>query len=431
MNHPHIAPVVMSDPVHCGSPVSLALAWPRAHSGRGWLAGCLLMAACGLSLAQDLPVTSAQRATAARVASAGVPLSELAAGAPSRHAVKAGDTLWGIAGLFLRSPWRWPELWGMNLSDIRNPHRIYPGQVLRLDTSSGRALLTIQGQAPAGAVESDFPVVRVSPRTRSESLADAAIPPISMQAIGPFLVEMLIVDEPAFLLAPRIVATESGRVMLSQSDRAYARSQVGAGAQGSLSTERGQPKLFRVFRNATPLKDPGTAEVLGYEAKYVGKARLVRGESLQESVSQDGKRVLDVIPATIDILSSKEELRVGDRLVAEPSHDLASFVPRAPEGPQTGQIVSVFGNAVKFAAQNQVVVINRGSEHGLDSGHVLAILKDGRELVDSTDAERGSIRLPTERNGLMMVFRVFDRLSYALVLDITEGVKVGDRFANP
>ena len=416
MNHTPIASVVMSDLAVCG-PVKSAVA------------GLLLTAASALALAQGLPVTPAQRATATQVAQAGVPLSELAPGAPESHTVKQGDTLWGISGLFLRSPWRWPELWGMNMEEVRNPHRIYPGQVLKLDTSSGRAMLRLQAQA--GQAEGDFPLVRVSPRTRYESVAEAAIAPVSMQAIGPFLAEMLVVDETTLSRAPRIVATESGRVMLSQGDRAYARSLPGAGGEGGLSAERGQPRQFRVFRNATPLKDPTTAEVLGYEAQYVGKARLVRGESVQESVNADRERQMQVVPATIDIVSTKEELRVGDRLVAEPSSDLPAFVPRAPEEAQAGQIVSVFGSAVHFAAQRSVVVLNRGREHGLEAGHVLSILKDGRVLVDGTDAGRTTIRLPSERNGLMMVFRTFDRLSYALVLDITEGVKVGDRFGNP
>ena len=416
MNHTPIASVVMPDLAVCG-PVKSAVA------------GLLLTAASALALAQGLPVTPAQRATATQVAQAGVPLSELAPGAPDSHTVKQGDTLWGISGLFLRSPWRWPELWGMNMEEVRNPHRIYPGQVLKLDTSSGRAMLRLQAQA--GQAEGDFPLVRVSPRTRYESVAEAAIAPVSMQAIGPFLAEMLVVDETTLSRAPRIVATESGRVMLSQGDRAYARSLPGAGGEGGLSAERGQPRQFRVFRNATPLKDPTTAEVLGYEAQYVGKARLVRGESVQESVNADRERQMQVVPATIDIVSTKEELRVGDRLVAEPSNDLPAFVPRAPEAAQAGQIVSVFGSAVHFAAQRSVVVLNRGREHGLEAGHVLSILKDGRVLVDGTDAGRTTIRLPSERNGLMMVFRTFDRLSYALVLDITEGVKVGDRFGNP
>lgn len=416
MNHTPIASVVMSDLAVCG-PVKSAVA------------GLLLTAASALALAQGLPVTPAQRATATQVAQAGVPLSELAPGAPESHTVKQGDTLWGISGLFLRSPWRWPELWGMNMEEVRNPHRIYPGQVLKLDTSSGRAMLRLQAQA--GQAEGDFPLVRVSPRTRYESVAEAAIAPVSMQAIGPFLAEMLVVDETTLSRAPRIVATESGRVMLSQGDRAYARSLPGAGGEGGLSAERGHPRQFRVFRNATPLKDPTTAEVLGYEAQYVGKARLVRGESVQESVNADRERQMQVVPATIDIVSTKEELRVGDRLVAEPSSDLPAFVPRAPEAAQAGQIVSVFGSAVHFAAQRSVVVLNRGREHGLEAGHVLSILKDGRVLVDGTDAGRTTIRLPSERNGLMMVFRTFDRLSYALVLDITEGVKVGDRFGNP
>ncbi len=137
------------------------------------------------------------------------------------------------------------------------------------------------------------------------------------------------------------------------------------------------------------------------------------------------------MPATIDIVSAKEEMRVGDRLVAETAVISQSYVPRAPTLPISGQIVSVYGSAVTYAAENQVVVINRGSKNGLERGHVMAILKDSQVLNDRTDSARTQIKLPNERNGLLMVFRTFESLSYALVLQITDGVKVGDRFTNP
>ena len=137
------------------------------------------------------------------------------------------------------------------------------------------------------------------------------------------------------------------------------------------------------------------------------------------------------MPATIDIVAAKEEMRVGDRLVAEPPPASQNFVPHAPASPISGQIVSVYGSAVTFASENQVVVVNRGSRDGLERGHVMAILKDGQVLNDRTDSARTQIKLPNERNGLLMVFRTFENLSYALVLQITDGVKVGDRFTNP
>ncbi len=369
-------------------------------------------------------MTPQQQATAQKVAQAGVALSELAPDAPASHTVKRGDTLWAISGLFLSSPWRWPELWGMNLADIRNPHRIYPGQVLVLDTSSGRAVLRMKTDG------GELPTVRVSPRTRYESLADTAIPMIPLRDIEPFLTEAQIVDEPTFSQAPRIVAAQEGRVLLSKGDRAYARSIQGT-EDGGLSIAPGEPSKYRVFRNATPLKDPTTGEVLGYEAQFVGKARLIRGEAMREVVMKDGKTGLEIEPATIDIVSTKEEIRAGDRMLVDVAMENVAFAPRAPTETQSGQIVSVYGNAVRYAAQNQVVAINRGQSQGLEIGHVLAILKDGQRIVDKTDANQATIRLPNERNGLMIVFRTFEKLSYALVLDITDGVKVGDRFTNP
>ena len=375
--------------------------------------------------AQNFPITAGQKATATQVAQAGVPLSELAANAPDQYTVRRGDTLWAISGMFLKSAWRWPELWGMNLADIRNPHLIYPGQTLYLERLNGRATLRSRRSAADGA---PLDTVRVSPRTRIELLAGDALPTLKSHLIEPFLAEPVIVDESGLTLAPRIVAAQEGRVLLTRGDRAYARGQGDA----MLVDEPGRrQKAYRVFRNATPLKDPVTGEILGYEAQYVGKALLVHGESTQASVDKDGKPRTDIIPATIDIVAAKEEMRVGDRLLPEPPQQLLSYAPRAPQGPVNARIVSVYGSAVVNAAQNQVVAINLGTRDGIESGHVLAILKDGARLIDKTDPARPELKLPDERNGLLMVFRTFEKLSHALVLDITDGVKVGDRLVNP
>jgi LysM domain len=387
----------------------------------------LSLLACALAstpaLARDYPITPAQRATAQQVAEAGVPLDALAPDAPDQHTVKRGDTLWAISGLFLKSPWRWPELWGMNLQDIRNPHLIYPGQVLYLEKKNGRALLRTR---PVGD-DAPTDTVRVSPRTRIQALRDSALPTLQTHLIEPFLAEALVIDEATLRQAPRIVATQEDRVLLSRGDRAYARGD----AATPLLAGKDKPSQFRVFRNAKPLKDPYTGELLGYEAQYVGRADLVRGESTRETPEPGNKVRVDPVPATVDIISAKEEMRTGDRLLPEPPRQIQSYVPCAPEGTVNGSVVSVYGNAVRFAAQNQVIVINRGTRDGIGTGHVLALLKAGERIVDKTDEARTTIQLPDERNGLVMVFRPFEKVSYALILEITDSVKVGDRLVNP
>ena len=397
--------------------------FPRAARTR--LACAMLVCGAlvgGATQAQNFPITAQQRAVANQVAHSGVALSELRADAPSRYTIKSGDTLWAISGMFLKSPWRWPELWGMNLADIKNPHLIYPGQTLYLDTSNGRARLTTR------ANDGSMPTVRLSPRTRVEGLANGALPTLQNHLIEPFLSEGIIVDDQTMSSAPRIVATQDGRVFLTQGDRAYVRS---TSSNELIDDPQQKQKAFRVFRNAKPLKDPVTGEVLGFEALYLGRALLARSETTEESIGKDGATQMDIVPATVDIADIKEEMRVGDRLLPEPPRQLQSYVPHAPQEPVDARIVSIYGSAVVNAAQNQVVIINKGTLDGVENGHVLAILNAGARMVDKTDEQRANIRLPDERNGLLMVFRTFDKLSYGLVLDITSGVKVGDRLINP
>jgi nucleoid-associated protein YgaU len=378
--------------------------------------------------AQHLPVSPAQQATASQVAAKGVALNELAPNAPDSYTVKHGDTLWAISSLFLKGPWRWPELWGMNLEEIKNPHRIYPGQVLTLERKNGMATLHLgAGSISGSADDAGIETVRVSPRTRYESLGDTALPTLQSSVIEAFLAEPIIVDEADLLAAPRIVATQENRVLLTRGDRAYAR---GPSSKPLLDDERRQKQL-RVFRNATPLRDPSTGEVLGFEAQYVGKANLIRGETTSDVTEKDGATASAIVPATIDIISAKEEIRVGDRMLPEPPRLLQTYTPRMPPGNSDGRIVSVYGSAIVNAAQNQVVVINRGVRDGMEPGHVMAILKDGARIIDKGDEKRPLMKLPDERNGLLMVFRTFERLSYALILEITDGVRVGDRLTPP
>ena len=398
--------------------------------------------------ASRLPVTPMQRATAQQVAAQGVPLSALAPNAPDQYTVRRGDTLWRISSLFLKSPWRWPELWGMNLQDIRNPHLIYPGQQLYLERLGDRAFL----RARRGADGEVGDTVRVSPRNRIEMLGTGPLPTLEPHLIEPFLTEPLVVDDDSFQRAPRIVAlANQSRVLVAKGDRAYVRGP----ADAPLLKQAGDPTEFRVFRNAKPLKDPVTGETLGYEGHYVGQATLVRGESEAEEdagaapavrptrwpangeVQSEPRRAAAPqpralpVPATVDVISSKEEMRAGDRLLPEPPREYRNYVPRVPEVPVDARVVAVPGSAVRYAGQNQVVVINKGLQDGIESGHVLALLSTGPKLVDKTDEARGLMKLPDERNGIAMVFRPFERVSYVLVMEITNPVQVGDKLVNP
>jgi len=387
--------------------------------------GAMLLAALSTLHAQGhFPITSTQRATAQQVAQQGVPLSELSATAPDEYTVRRGDTLWGISGMFLRRPWRWPELWGMNLDAIANPHLIYPGQVLYLDKSNGYARLRMGGAGAPGGT----PTVRLSPRTRSESLASMALPTLPAHLLEPFLVQPLVVDAERLAQAPRIVATTDERVIMASADRAYVRGSTGLVPQPDSAATRS----WRIFREALALKDPDTGEILGYEAQYMGQAELVEGETLVSVQDAKGNVRESQAPATIDITDAKSEIYAGDRLLPAPERSYANYVPHAAQADAKARVVSLYGDsAVKFAAQNQVVAINRGTRDGMTAGQVLQIVTQGDVIVDKTAGERERVQLPREQNGLAMVFRTFDRVSYALILEVRRPVVVGDHLVAP
>ena len=372
--------------------------------------GLLTLAAAGLAgplQAADLSVSTKQRNTAQQVAQGGVALSELAPNAPDSYTVKTHDTLWAISGLFLKSPWRWPELWGMNLEQIRNPHLIYPGQVLYLDKTGGRARLRVGQQlGPDGSS-------KLSPRVRSSALGDGALASIPFNLIEPFLNEAVIFQTNELEQSPRIVATQAGRVLLSRGDTAYVRGEL-------TGTD------YRIFREPKPLLDPTTREILGFEAAYLGAAEYTR----QGETRVDASGKTEIVPATFTVTSIKQEAGIGDRLALVPSREFTNYSPHSPQGPMDGQIVSIYGDGLT-AGQNQIVALNRGSQQGMERGHVLALLRKGEKVQDRTDPTRPTITLPDERHGLLFVFRVFDRMSYALILSVKEPVSAGDRFTQP
>ncbi len=369
-------------------------------------AALLVGALCSgpLLAAGNYPITPQQRQTAQQVAQTGVPLSELSPNAPDTYTVKRGDTLWDISGVFLRTQWRWPELWGMNTDQIRNPHLIYPGQVLVLVKSDGRARLQL-GRDVGKAGDT----VKLSPRVRASGLDEGAIAAIPQHLIEPFLNEAIVLNTNELETAPRVFAAQENRVWMTKGDLAYARGNFGP------ETE------YRVFRQAKPLIDPETKQILGYEAPYVGTAALVRPGS------GSGK---DEVPTTLTITLNRQEVGLGDRLSPVPPRNFNNYVPHAPSGPVEGRIVSVYGDAIT-AGQNQIVALNRGAQDGMERGHVLALWRAGRLARDTTVVKPEQVRLPDERHGTLFVFQVFDRVSYALILTVQEPVTAGDRFTQP
>ncbi|MBC7978552.1 MAG: LysM peptidoglycan-binding domain-containing protein, partial [Myxococcales bacterium] len=278
----------------------------------------------------NFPITAEQRSTAQRTAETGVPLNQILPTAPDIYTVKPRDTLWDISKLYLISPWRWPELWGMNLEQVKNPHLIYPGQVLFLDKSNGRARLRM-GQ-PIGDISGTG---KLSPRVRSVDVALDGIASIPFNLIEPFLNEAVIFETNALAAAPRIVAAQEGRVLLSRGDTAYVR--------GDLGGER----EYRIFREPRPLRDPTTKEILGYEATYVGASEYtVQGETRTNAAGQ-----AEIIPATFTVTSIRQEAGVGDRLSPVPSREYTNYAPHPPAGPLAGQIVSIYGDSLT-AGQN-------------------------------------------------------------------------------
>ncbi len=317
--------------------------------------------------------------------------------APDQHQVVRGDTLWGISGKFLERPWCWPQVWDMNRDQIHNPHWIYPGQIVYFDRVAGRLRLgTATGAGAGGAT----PTVRLSPQVRVEGLGQDAIPAIQASVIEPFLSQPLIVEENELLNAPRIIATPDGRVNLSKGDKAYVRGDLKGGTS------------FQTFRPGRPLKDPETKAIIGYEAAYLGTLKLQRtGKSEDEA-------------DTFSVVNIKEEMGVGDRLMPVPPTPILNYVPHPPEQAVTARVMSIYGG-VSHAGQNQVVTINRGKNDGIDIGTVLELYRFGQTIADRTD-DKKPVKLPDEQYGSLFIFRVFNHISYGLIMQVTDAAQVGD-----
>lgn len=310
---------------------------------------------------------------------------------PERHVVVKGDTLWDISAMFLRDPWLWPEVWYVN-PQISNPHLIYPGDEIYLTYRDGRPVLMLSRG-----------MQKLSPTAHATPL-DMAIPTIPLDAISQFLTHPFVMEEGELDTAPYVVHFLDDHIVGGAGISFYAR-----------SIEQAQPSRYYLVRPGKPYKDPDTQEILGYEATYIGDSDLQRTGD----------------PAKLLISSSEIEAVIGDRLVkSDDDEPMLNFQPRAPQTNIEGRIISVL-NGVSQIGQYNVVVLNKGAQDGLEAGHVLEILQGGNEIRDIVAGRGEKVTLPLEQAGHLMVFRTFERVSFALVMHATKPLHILDWVRTP
>lgn len=313
--------------------------------------------------------------------------------APDRYVVQPGDTLWDISAKFLTDPWYWPEIWHVN-PQVANPHLIYPGDELALTWVDGRPRVSV---ARGGDT-------RLSPRVREHPLSEA-IHAIPYDRIAAFMQRPAVLSADQVEGAPYIAHARDHRLMASVGHDIYVR-RLKDGVIGN---------HYSIYHVGDRLEDPDDGDVLGYQGLYAGEADLHRL----------GK------PATMRVIDSAREALEGDILLPVAGDAKMDFIPRAPSQPVDGRIMSVIDDRT-VVADYDVVIINRGSRHGLEPGHVLAVWEAGEEVRDITEnRESRTVQLPDERNGLAMVFKAYDRMSYGLMMQSAREVHVGDAVRSP
>ena len=333
----------------------------------------------------------------------------LAENVPDRYVVVKGDTLWDISARFLKDPWRWPDVWGLNKEDIKNPHWIYPGDVIVLDFTGNTPRLRKDGAGGGigGGSDADWRLMdaKLSPTIRRLSLEAGAISSIPAAAIQPFLVKPLVVGVEELNSAPTLVAGPENRVVLSAGDTAF--------AKGVVAEENGR---WSVYRPGRTLKDPDTKELLGREAIYLGDAQITEFGEV----------------STVLLTKATQEIAPGDRLARTPPAQALPFVPHAPGNLIKGRVIAGPDGSVSEIGSRHVVIINRGSREGIEIGHVLALYRDRPSVTPANAVDpKEKIRLPPERYGMVFVFRVFDKVSYGLVMNSTRPVNVLDVVQTP
>jgi len=372
--------------------------------------------ACAL-LAGGLALTATSQAqTSDRTLATGSHLA-MAANAPDSYTVKQGDTLWGISQTFLTQPWYWPELWYLN-PQIKNPHLIYPGDVLTLVTIDGQPRLMVNQRGEAGAAADQITRgggARLSPQVRSEPL-NGAITTIPYNVVSAFMGRPSVLSKEEVKQAPYLINVRGKHIVASAGDEVYARGIDSAG-EGS---------RYNVVHVDEPLRDPDTGDLLGYSGVYVGTGTVATAGN----------------PAKLKLNETVLEVLPGDKLFGETYKLNMDFVPHAPSGEINGRIFAV--NGVFVAGRYQVVAINRGTKAGLEPGNVLAIYQAGETVKDVYSDGRsanpmetpsglfkGKVKLPDERAGTVLVFKTYERMSYALIMDATHPISIGDFVRNP
>jgi hypothetical protein len=335
---------------------------------------------------------------------------------PDRYTVQKGDTLWGISGKFLKQPWRWPEIWRMNREQIRNPHLIYPGDVIALDKVNGEWRLSL-----ARRNVSPRPDVRLSPSIRVNNLEAEAIPSIPPGDLAPFLSLPLVTDADGIPGAAKIIAARDNRVIRGVGDFVYA-----------INVDEKSGTQWYIYRPGKVLHSFDSNETLGYEMRYLGTARVDRFGEV----------------ARMEITTAREEILLNDLLLPAPREELVNYVPHAPDKVVDGRIIALGGNTAE-AGRGFIVTLDRGTRDGIEVGHVLAIYHLMPVIADPRPYEGPDIltrfaeqtqiivpptrylNIPPERSGLLFVFRTFDKVAYALVLNAAEPVVVGDLVRKP
>lgn len=330
-------------------------------------------------------------------------------GHPQQYTVVKGDTLWGIAETFLEAPWLWPEIWQVN-EQIKNPHLIYPGDVIRLIYVNGKPRLTMDRQNDRAAGDNDQAertrladgTIKLTPRVRTSDL-ESVIPAIPLDAVQSFLLNNRVVAKNVLDNAPYVIAGNEQHISMGAGDKLYARGRFPEGHSA-----------YGIYRQGDVLMDPDTKEHLGVVAEEMGLAKSLDQEK-------------DI--HTLRLIRTRQEVNVGDRLLPTEEGKVDSvFYPKSPSVDIKGKIIQVFGG-VRNVSQYNVVAINRGERDKLAVGDVLAIYRQGEQVRD--DYTRELVQLPSERSGVLIVFKVFEKVSFGLILKAETTLKVLDEVKNP
>lgn len=344
--------------------------------------------------------------------------------APDRYVVVKGDTLWDISNKFFKDPWKWPQIWGLNKDTIKDPHWIYPGNLIVLDpatktlhlgelhkapdAATGEVALvpdvppsseSVSESPPSDTLVSDSRIQKLSPKIRLANGEHDAIASIPASVIGAFLGKPLVIENEAIDGAPTLIGSIEQRALLSFGDTAFA-----------IGIPDNKGPLWQLYRPGKAFKDPDTDELLGYEAIYLGDATVQKFDEV----------------STLKITKSVLDIQQGDNFIQSSLGLANNYIPRSPGSKIRAKVISIYGGVAQ-AGQNSIITLNKGKRDGLENGHVLALYKES----ESSKYKGETYTLPALRFGLVFVFRTFDKVSYALVMQVQRTVQLLDSVETP